>query len=162
MSRRPTAFVAAFILTTWCTAAQAQMQVTRIDDPPRIAAYWELGGSAVFSGNVDVLVADHTSLRAGGLLALMSDDPDIPWNALFTVNRLFGANGHYLEVGAGVVAMHRLGFEGRGTAAGTTASIGFRLQTRHQFMRIAVSAAPPRLSGPRASPVMGLSWGRTF
>jgi len=35
--------------------AMAQMQVSRMDDPPRKADYLEIGGSGIFTENVDVL-----------------------------------------------------------------------------------------------------------
>src|SRR5262249_6436875 len=95
------------VLIAQPSAAQQAMQVQRIDAPPRLAVYWELGGSALVSGNLDLLVTPHTSVRAGGFMfPLASDVEGIPWNGLLAVNRLFGDRGTYFEVGAGIVAMH--------------------------------------------------------
>ena len=35
--------------------AKAQTQISRMDDPPRKADYLEIGGSGIFTANVDVL-----------------------------------------------------------------------------------------------------------
>jgi len=159
------AVTAAIVLATAIALpapALAQMQVQRIDDPPRYAAYWEFGGSGIFTGNFDMLVADHTSVRLGGLVFLLSDDPDVPWNGIATVNRLIGDRGHYLEIGAGLVAQHRWGFDEHATAAALTANVGYRMQTRHGFGRIALSTAPPAPGRKRRWPIAGISWGRTF
>jgi hypothetical protein len=141
--------------------AQGPMQVQRIDDPPRFAAYWELGGNARVSANVDVLVLPHTSIRAGGILVLLSDDPDLPWNGLVMVNHLFGDHGHYLETGVGVVAIHHFD-DSRATTIGPTATIGYRLQTRQRFLRFGLTPAPPRSDGRRRGPIFAISIGRTF
>jgi hypothetical protein len=144
----------------WPSGAVAQMQIQRVDDPPRIAAYWEAGGNAWFSGNVDVLVAPHTSVRVGGLV-WPTDGPDVPWNGLVMVSQLFGGHGHYLEAGVGVVAMHL--FDGSSaTTVGPTATVGYRIQTERRFARITLTPAPPRSDGGRRRPIFGVSVGRTF
>jgi hypothetical protein len=143
-------------------SAQAQMQIQRMDDPPRLALYWELGGNALFSGNVDYMVADHTSVRLGGLAFPVTDDPAQPWAAVFTVNHLFGNRGRYLEVGAGWVGLHRYGFDANATASAPTATIGYRMQTRSQFVRVGLTAPAPRPNEPRHHAVLGLSYGRAF
>jgi hypothetical protein len=152
---------AALLVMGASSTAFGQMQVQRIDDPPRVAAFWELGGPALFSANIDVMATDHTSVRAGGLALFLTDDTDAPWSGLAMVNRLFGRDGHYLETGIGVVAMHRF-TDVRATAVGATAAIGYRVQTRKQFGRIGLSAPPPRPDGRRSRPVMAISYGRTF
>jgi hypothetical protein len=143
------------------SSARAQMQVRQIDDPPPVATYWEFGGNAFLTGNVD-LVVKHNSLRAGGLAWLLSDDPNIPWNAVLMVSRLFGTGGRYLETGVGVVAMHRFGFDNDMTSVGPTATVGYRLQTRRRFARLGLTLAPPRPDGRRQRPMLGISFGRTF
>jgi len=146
----------------WPAPAQAQMQIQPMDDPPRVAVYWELGGNALFSLNVDYLVGDHTSVRLGGLALPLTDDPDQPWAVVFTVNHLFGDHGRYLEVGAGWVGLHRWGFDANATASAPTATVGYRVQTRSQFVRIGLTAPAPRPNEPRHHAVIGLSYGRTF
>src|SRR5215470_11570923 len=88
----------------WPANAYAQMQIQRIDDPPRFAAYWEFGGNVTLSANLDVLILSHTSVRFGGFMFLPIDDPHVPWNGIVTINHLIGGHGHYLEIGAGGVA----------------------------------------------------------
>jgi hypothetical protein len=144
--------------------AQGPMQIQRIDDPPRIAAYAELGGSAWLSANVDVLVAPLTYVRFGGF-ATPAELTDLPWNALVMVNHLFGSGGHYLETSVGLVAIH--GFDhgigqGRTINMGPTAAVGYRIQTKRHFARIVLTPAPPLSGGRRRGPMIGFSLGQTF
>ena len=144
--------------------AQGPMQIQQIDDPPRLAAYWEAGGSAWLSANIDVLVAPHTFVRFGGFTT-PAEVADLPWNALVMVNHLFGGDGQYLEAGVGLVAIH--GFDhgfGRGPTInmGPTAAVGYRIQTRRHFVRIVLTPAPPRSDERRRGPMIGFSLGRTF
>jgi hypothetical protein len=142
--------------------AQPPVQVTVVDDTPRFAFYWEAGGNALFTGNFDVLVTERTSLRVGGLAVPVTDDPQVPWAAVITVNHLFGDCGHFLEVGTGWVGLHRWGFDGNDTVWAPTATIGYRVQTRNQFMRIGLTAPAPRPHESRHHAVVGLSFGRAF
>jgi hypothetical protein len=159
---RPMLIAAFLICSGWPVRAHAQMQVERIDDPPRLALFWELGGNTLFSGNVDYLVAEHTSVRAGGLAFPVTDDPKQPWAAVITVNQLFGDCGRYLEVGAGWVGVHRFGFDQIATVWAPTATIGYRVQTRERFLRVSLTAPAPRPNQPRHHAVIGLSYGRAF
>jgi hypothetical protein len=145
----------------WPSRALAQMQIQQIDDPPRVAVFFETGGNAILSGSVDVLVAPHTSVRAGGFMWPFPDIPAGPWNGLVMVNQLFGGHGHYVEAGVGLVAIH--GFdETWGIAVGPTATIGYRIQTRRRFARIGLTPSAPRSDGRRRRPAVGFSIGRTF
>ena len=132
------------------------------DTTPRFVWYWEGGGNALFTGNLDVLVTKRTSVRVGGLTFPVSDDPQLPWAAVFTVNRLFGDDGHFLEVGVGLVGVHRWGFDANETVWAETATIGYRRQTRSQLLRVGLTAPPPRPNEPRHHAVLGLSYGHTF
>lgn len=161
--RRKTAMAAVVVLlAARPTAAQQVMQIQRIDDPPRFAAYWELGGNASLSGNLDLLVAPHTSLRAGAMWIPLASDPDgFPWNGLLTVNQLFGDRGVYFEVGAGAVAIHN--FDDRmQTYTGPTANLGLRIQKPHRFLRVTVAASPPASKADGRFLTFGVSFGRTF
>jgi len=158
-----TATAAGFVVMTAVrpAPAHAQMQVTRIDEPPRTAAYMEIGGNAKFSTNVDLMIASHTSIRMGGFIWAFTDDGDGPWNALVMANQLFGSGGHYVEVGVGVVALHR--FDNlQATAAGVTSSVGYRVQSRRQFGRIVLTPSAPRADGRRRRAVLGFSYGVAF
>jgi hypothetical protein len=139
--------------------ALAQMQIQQVDDPPRRVMYWEAGGNAQYSANVDVLILSHTSVRAGGLVFIPIEDTHVPWSGIVMVNQLFGGHGHYLEVGVGTVAMH---LEAGRSANGSTATIGYRLQTRRSFARIGLTPAPPRPDRHRRGPTFGLSLGAAF
>src|SRR5262245_61376431 len=150
------------LCAAWPAPAHAQMQVTAMDDTPRRAFYWEGGGNALFTANFDVLVTEHTSVRMGGLAVPVTDDPQQPWAAVFTVNHLFGDCGHFLEVGVGWVGLHRWGFDVNETVWAPTATIGYRAQTRTQFVRVGLTAPPPRPNEPRHHAVLGLSYGRAF
>ena len=141
--------------------ALAQMQISRMDDPPRTAAYFEVGGNAMFSGNVDVLVAPHTSVRVGGFASPLTLNLGSPWNALLMANQLFGSDGHYVEVGVGIVALHRFD-ELEATAAGVTSSVGYRIQSKRQFGRVVLTPSPPRADHRRRRAVLGFSYGFTF
>jgi len=141
----------------WPVRASAQMRVTKIDDPPRIAEYVEFGGNTgAISANLDVLVASHTSIRGGGLLFIFDSTY---WNSLIMVNQLFGTHGHYLEVGAGFVAT---GSTGQPDGAGPTLSIGYRLQTRQGLFRLSAASTPARAGGHGWRPMLGMSVGKTF
>ena len=144
------------------TPAQAPVQVTAVDDTPRFAFYWEGGGNALFTGNIDVLVTEHTSIRVGGLTFPVTDEPPLPWAAVFTINRLFGDDGHFLEVGTGWVGLHRWGFDANETVWAPTATIGYRVQTRSRFLRVGLTAPAPRPHESRHHVVVGLSFGRAF
>jgi hypothetical protein len=146
----------------WPVRAHAQMQLEQIDDPPRLALFWELGGNALFSGNLDYLVAEHTSVRVGGFAFPLTDDSGPPWAAVLTVNQLFGDCGHYLEVGAGWVGLHRFGFDQNTTVWAPTATVGYRVQTRQRFLRVSLTAPAPRPNEPRHHAMIGLSYGRAF
>ncbi len=162
MTREMAMAALAVVLAAWPAAAQQVMQIQTIDDPPRLAAYWELGGNAFVSGNLDLLVTPHTSVRAGAIMIpLASDVEGIPWNGLLTVNRLFGDRGKYFEVGAGVVAIHSFDDRMR-TYTGPTANLGFRIQTPRRFLRATVAASPPAAKGNGRFPIFGVSFGRTF
>jgi hypothetical protein len=140
----------------------ALMRVTAEEDIPRFAWYWEGGGNALFTGNLDVLVTERTSVRVGGLTFPVNDDPQLPWAAVVTVNRLFGDCGNFLEVGVGWVGLHRWGFDENETVWAPTATIGYRRQTRTQFVRFGLTAPPPRPNEQRHHAVLGLSFGRAF
>ena len=144
--------------------ALAQMQISRMDDPPRTAVYLELGGNAMFSTNVDVLVAPHTSIRVGGFVSpvtLTLGLDDSPWNALVMANQLFGSGGRYVEVGVGIVALHRFN-DLEATAAGVTSSVGYRIQSKRQFGRIVLTPSAPRADRGRRRAVVGFSYGIAF
>ncbi len=143
--------------------AAAQMQITEIDDPPRVAFYWEAGGTAGFAPNIDVLVAPHTSIRAGGLLYPFTDDGNVPWTALASLNQLFGRSGHYVEAGIGFVAAHRWWDDtSHVTHDAWFAALGYRLQKKRSFMRVGLTTPPPREHPPAWRPVAAISFGRTF
>ena len=143
----------------WPTLARAQMQVRQVDDPPPLASYPEFGldgldGLATL--NVE-LVVKHTALRAGGFAWLVSAEPDIPWNAILMVSRLFGSKGRYFDAGVGGVAIH----DGV-TRIKPTATVGYRIQTRRRFARVGATLSPPRPGGHRARPGFNFSIGQTF
>jgi hypothetical protein len=151
--------------TGWSSRALAQMQIQRVDDPPRAVAYWELGGNAMlFSGNVDVLVTPHVSVRVGAMLVPFTDD-HVPVAGVLMVNYLAGTNGHYLETGLGVVASNV--WHDPHTTLGTM-TLGYRLQKRHQVVRAGFTpvfgARPPDWVAPNGHrlPSFGVSFGRTF
>jgi len=151
------------LVITRAAPAFAQMRITEIDDPPRLAFYWEAGGASGFTPNLDLLVAPHTSVRVGGLLYPFTDDGDAPWTALASVNQLFGQHGHYLEAGVGVVAAHRwLDDTSRATDSAPFAALGYRLQKKREFMRVGVTTPPPRDDRRSWRPVAAISFGRTF
>ena len=106
--------------------------------------------------NLDVLVAPHTSVRAGGLLFIFDSTY---WNSLIMVNQLFGTGGHYLEAGAGFVAT---GSSDRAAGAGPTVSIGYRHQSRRAFFRIGAASTSSRAGGQGWHPMMAISGGGTF
>ena len=151
--------VAIVVGAIWPAEARGQMQIQRIDDPPRFAAYWEFGGNVTLSANLDVLILSHTSVRVGGFLFLPIDDPHVPRNGIVTINHLIGGHGHYLEIGAGGVATHLIPDH---YGAGPTATIGYRIQTRDRFARVGVTMSPPRTDGRQRGPTAGFSLGRTF
>jgi hypothetical protein len=137
--------------------ARAQMRIERIDDPPRAAAYMEFGGNTgEVSLNLDVLVAPHTSVRAGGFLVAFDSSY---WNGLIMVNQLFGTGGNYVETGAGFVAA---GGSDRATASGATLSLGYRRQTRQTFFRVGAASTAGNVTGRGWHPVIAISGGRTF
>jgi hypothetical protein len=135
------------------SSARAQMLIAKVADPPRVAAYLELGGNTGESLNLDVLVAPHTSVRVGGF----AFDAGY-WNSLIMVNQWFGTDGEYLEAGAGLVAT---GLDGRSTSAGPTVSIGYRHQTRQTFFRVGVASTGTGGGGGRR-PVVAFSVGAAF
>jgi len=144
--------------------AAAQFQISQVDDPPRLAGYFEVGGASRVSLNMDALVRPELSVRVGGILPMASNENDPSWNAIVTVSRLFGSDGSYLETGLGIVWDHNFGSESDpATRAGATASIAYRRQTRHGIGRVGISTPPPRHS-PFESwyPVMFFSYGMTF
>jgi hypothetical protein len=141
----------------WPSSARAQMLIEKIDDPPRVAGYLEFGGNtAAVSLNLDVLVAPHTSIRAGGFAFVFDSDY---WNGLIMVNQLFGRGGDYLEVGAGFVT--RGGTDLR-TGAGPTLSAGYRRQSRRSFFRVGVASTASSAGGRGWHPVLAISGGGTF
>ena len=157
MKRLSISMLLVTIAALWPSSARARMQITKIDDPPRLAGYMEFGGNAATASlNLDLLVAPHTSVRAGSLAYVFDSGY---WNSLIMVSQLFGTGGEYLEAGAGFIATGR---DGRSTSAGPTMSIGYRHQARQAFFRVGVASTAASAGGRGWHPMLAISGGGTF
>jgi hypothetical protein len=149
-------------------SAQRPVSFEKVDDPPRGAAYWELGGNAMIpccTANVDWLMTPHWSIRSGLGVFPYTDDV-VLWGGVLMSNYLIGSHGRYLEAGAGIV-------KGTGPGmvvhTGPTVTLGYRLQRRDRLFRVSFtpvlqpftrSFTDPR--GKDLIPSFGISWGVTF
>lgn len=126
--------------------------IVQPDDQPPLAAYFEGGGTLGFSANIETPLSSHTTMRIGGLMFPV-DDGGPSWSALVSVNRLFGGDGRYVEIGAGVAVGHCWwDCDRHPTQFTPSIDIGYRLQNRTGFFRIGLATAPSRLIDQRWHP----------
>jgi len=142
------------LLLTLAAVASLSMpsyaQTDELLEPKRIV-YFELGGNALFSVNVEDVIADKLTARFGGML--------VPGAAIatITVNKLFGARNQYFVLGLGAtVGAGETEFK----AATATATIGYRyMRSSGLFFQL---ASTPFFTRSATQGWSGISVGKSF
>jgi hypothetical protein len=118
-------------------------------DVQRGAVYAEMLGNGMLiccTGNLDWMTSSHVSVRVGAGPELLSDEGGV-WSRLLMLNYLFGRDGRYLEVGAGIVTTNTLlVLDTQKPRTGGTFSIAVREQRDGRSLRVAVTPLLPVFS----------------
>ncbi len=154
------------------STASAQHASLPHKDFARHSIFVEIGGSSgLYSLNYDHKLADHVSLRVGGMYFGLKDNDTREHVSIITapvmINYLLGSGSSRLELGVGMLLAQARGevkdpqleFDIRGW--GGISTVGYRLQPRGGgfLFRIGVT---PYFNGSQIIPWAGISLGATF